>query len=178
VKDSTVDVAFAKPGYYARFKDVSPRVRFGQSANRLVFDASLVNAPLVSADHTSLRLAREQCERLLSSVRCGSRFIDRARRLVLRSDGGIRSLEELATAVNVSSRTLRRRLAHEGGSYSAVLDEERRATALLLLRSPTLSIKDVTERLGYSDVANFMRAFRRWTGQTPAGFRSEGETQS
>jgi AraC-like DNA-binding protein len=174
VRESTVHVTFAEPAYYVRFRQVAPRVRFGQSANRLVFDAALLNAPLVSADPASLRLAREQCERLLDSISSRSRFGDRARRLVLRSEGGARSLEELASVINVSSRTLRRRLADEGASYSSMLDEERHARALLLLRSPELSVKDVAQRLGYSDVANFMRAFRRWTGQTPAAFRREG----
>jgi AraC-like DNA-binding protein len=55
-----------------------------------------------------------------------------------------------------------------------VLDEERHARALVLLRSSGLSVKDVAQRLGYSDVANFMRAFKRWTGQTPGAFRGEG----
>jgi AraC-like DNA-binding protein len=174
VTESTVHVTFAEPAYYARFKHIAPRVRFGQPANSLVFDASLLQAPLVSADDTSLRLAREQCERLLGSIRSNSPFIDRARRLVLRSGGGLRTLEELAASVRTSSRTLRRRLAQEGGSYSTVLDEERHARALVLLRSSGLSVKDVAQRLGYSDVANFMRAFKRWTGQTPGAFRGEG----
>ncbi|MGO9838982.1 MAG: AraC family transcriptional regulator [Polyangiaceae bacterium] len=173
VTDSTVHVTFAEPPYYARFRQIAPRVRFGQPANKLAFDASLLHAPLVSADDTSLRLAREQCERLLGSIRSNSPFIDRARRLVLRSGGGLRSLEELAASVRTSSRTLRRRLAQEGGSYSTVLDEERHARALILLRSPGLSVKDVAQRLGYSNVANFMRAFKRWTGQTPGAFRGE-----
>jgi len=171
VTDSTVHVTFAEPAYYARFRHIAPRVRFGQPANSLVFDASLLHAPLVSADHASLRLAREQCERLLGSM--SSPFIDRARGLVLRSGGGVRSLDELAASVRMSSRTLRRRLAQEGGSYSTVLDEERHARALILMRSPDLSIKDVAQRLGYADVPNFTRAFKRWTGQTPGAFRDK-----
>jgi AraC-like DNA-binding protein len=174
VTDSTVHVMFDKPGYHARFRHMPPRVRFAQAANALVFDASLLKAPLVSADHTSLRLAREQCERMLGSIHSNSPFTDRARGLVLRSGGGLRSLEELAASVQVSPRTLRRRLAREGGSYSTVLDEERRARALILVRSPELSVKDVAQRLGYANVPNFTRAFKRWTGQAPGTFRSEG----
>jgi AraC-like DNA-binding protein len=173
VTSSTVHVTFAEPAYYARFRHIAPRVRFGQPANRLVFDASLLQAPLVSADHASLRLARDQCERLLGSIRSSSPFIDRARGLVLRSGGGLRSLEELAASVQMSSRTLRRRLAREGGSYSTVLDEERHARALVLMRSPELSVKVVAQRLGYSNVANFTRAFKRWTGRTPSASRGE-----
>jgi AraC-like DNA-binding protein len=175
VSETTVHCTLDEPRYYARFNQVAPRVLFGQSANHVAFNASQLDVPVVSADATSFRLAREQCERVLNSVHSRSHFVDRARRLVLRSDGGVRSLDELAAAVNVSSRTLRRRFTEGGVSYSTVLDEERHARALLLLRSPDLSTRDVAKRLGYSGVANFMRAFRRWTGQTPAAFRSKGK---
>jgi AraC-like DNA-binding protein len=176
VTESTVRVMFSEPAYYARFRHVPPRVLFLQPANQLTFDTSLLDAPLVSSDPASLRLARDQCERLLDSSASSSRLIERVRRLVLRSDAGVRSFVELAAAVHVSARTLRRRLASEGVSFSALLEEARRDKALLLLRSPRLSIKDVAERLGYANVANFMRAFRRWTGQTPAAYRRDRAT--
>jgi len=58
-------------------------------------------------------------------------------------------------------------------SYSALIEEERRTRALVLLRSSGIPTKEIAERLGYSNVANFLRAFRRWTGQTPAAFRRD-----
>ena len=56
-------------------------------------------------------------------------------------------------------------------TYSDVLEEQRREKALLLLRSPSLSLDEVAEQLGYSDTSNFRRAFRRWTGVSPATYR-------
>ncbi len=173
VTESSLDVTFPEPPYYARFRRTNPRVRFSQTANRLVFDPSLLDAPLVSADPAALRLAQDQCERLLESLGTDSRVVDRVRRLVLRRDAGVRSFEELAVAVRISPRTLRRRLADARVSFSTLLDEARRDRALLLLRSRDVSTKDVAERVGYSNVANFMRAFRRWTGRTPAAYRRE-----
>jgi AraC-like DNA-binding protein len=173
VTESSIDVTFPEPPYYARFRHANPRVRFSQTANRLVFDPSLLGAPLVSADPAALRLAQDQCERLLESLGTDSRVVERVRRLVLRRDTGVRSFEELAMAVRVSPRTLRRRLADARVSFSTLLDEARRDRALQLLRSRDVSTKDVAERVGYSNVANFMRAFRRWTGRTPAAYRRE-----
>jgi AraC-like DNA-binding protein len=171
VNETVVEVVFPEPSYYARFRRTPPHVRFGQSANRLVFASSLLAAPLVSADPASLRLAEEQCERQLDALGTQSPLVERVRRLILRRDSGVRSLEELAATLHVSPRTLRRRLAEARVSFSQLLDEARRDRALLLLRSMELSTKDVAERVGYSDVANFMRAFRRWTGRTPASYR-------
>ncbi len=171
-KESTIHVQFPEPPYYARVRGIAARISFGQSTHQIVFDASLLDAPLASADPGSLRLARDHCDQLLDSLVSRSRFLERARHLVLRRDAGARSFEELAAAVQLSPRTLRRRLADEGVTFTSLLDEERRERAVRLLRSPELSTKDIADRLGYSNVANFMRAFRRWTGQTPANYRS------
>jgi AraC-like DNA-binding protein len=81
------------------------------------------------------------------------------------------SLDETARALGLSSRTLKRRLADEGTDFSTILDDQRRQRALLLLRSADLSVEDVAARVGYSDVANFTRAFRRWAGTTPTAYR-------
>ncbi len=177
VKESFVEVTFAEPAYYQRLRHINPRVEFLRPANRLVFNPALLGARVVSADPASLRLAQEQCARELDLCSARSPLVERVRRLVLRSDAGVRSFEELAQALRVSPRTLRRRLAEAKVSFSELLDQVRRDRALLLLRSVELSTKEVAERVGYSDVANFMRAFRRWTGRTPAAYRREGSAR-
>ena len=67
-------------------------------------------------------------------------------------------------------RTLRRRLATEGTSYREVNDQISESLAQELLVRGGLSPKDVADRLGFSDVTSFTRAFRRWTGETPAAY--------
>lgn len=169
------DVTFPEPEYARRFQGVTgARLRFGQPAHQLVFDASVLNLPLVMADPAALRLAREQCERELDALGYYGPFAARARALLHVEGGGFRSLDEVATLMHVSPRTLKRRLAAEGAVFSDLLDEQRRERAIVLLRSPDLSIESIAERVGYSDVANFTRAFRRWTGSTPAAFRRAG----
>jgi AraC-like DNA-binding protein len=71
----------------------------------------------------------------------------------------------------MSMRTLKRRLAERDTSFSALLDEARREKATLLLRAGELTVDEIGQRLGYSDAANFGRAFRRWTGTSPKAFR-------
>ncbi len=66
----------------------------------------------------------------------------------------------------MSKRTLTRKLTEQGTSYSRLLEEARCDRALELLRS-ALSLEQIAERLGYSDAANFGRAFRRWTSKSP-----------
>jgi len=77
----------------------------------------------------------------------------------------------VAAQLHVSSRTLKRRLAEHRTTFSAIVDGERKRRALTLLRSTALTHDQVAAQLGYSDVANFSRAFRRWTGKTPGALR-------
>lgn len=80
-------------------------------------------------------------------------------------------LEALADELHLSPSTLKRRLAEAGTSYSRLLSEVLSAQARLLLSDRNLSLEAVASRLGYSDLANFSHAFRRWTGWTPGAFR-------
>ena len=174
----TAELAIPEPSYHRRFAHLVPPVTFGQPVTRVVTSAEVLDTPLLMADATALRLACEQCEQMLDAISAGGRLVGTVRRLLWKRDGGLRSPLEIAEAVNMSPRTLRRNLALQGSSLSALLTEERRDRALLLLRSPDLSIEEVTERLGYWSVQNFTRAFRQWTGTTPAAYRRAGKVRS
>jgi AraC-like DNA-binding protein len=117
-------------------------------------------------------MAKDQCAQILQSMGLDGQLAPRVRSLLARHPKGILSNEGAARAIHVSTRTFRRRLEAEGVTFSALADDERRRRALLLLRSNDLSLQEIGDRLGYSDVANFSRAFRRWTGRTPRAYRT------
>jgi AraC-like DNA-binding protein len=71
----------------------------------------------------------------------------------------------------LTERTLQRRLADEGATLSALVDQIRCELAQGHLRHPGLSVTDVAFMLGYSEASAFHRAFRRWTGRSPGDFR-------
>lgn len=136
-------------------------IRFERPAHRFVFDAETLRLPFASADPVALALTREQCERELDALGFAGSLRQRVGALALHGGGGARSLADIAAQLHVSARTLKRRLAELGTSYWQILDAERkrRALALALLRDTTLPLEEIAERLGYSDVANFGRAF-------------------
>ena len=80
---------------------------------------------------------------------------------------------EVARRLGVSVRTLQRRLLSEGLTYARVVDRVRRETAVRLVTSTTLPLADVREKVGFADERAFRRAFRRWTGSSPAELRRE-----
>ena len=166
----TADIALPKPEYFERFADLLGEIRFDQPDTRVVFDAQYLDLPLVAADRGTLRLARQQCERLLLELQNGTTFVDCVRRLIAQPRG-FRTLEEVASRLHLSPRTLRRKLANHGVGFAELIDDERRKQALFLLRSSDRSLQRVGEELGYATLPNFVRAFKRWTGQTPAAYR-------
>jgi AraC-like DNA-binding protein len=80
----------------------------------------------------------------------------------------------VAGLLGTSQRSLQRRLAAAGTTYSDVLDELRRDLALELVGDTDLRMGDIASELGYADQAHFTRAFRRWTGESPLRRRRAG----
>ena len=163
-------LAIPRPAYADRFSELLTRVRFDQPVTQLVFHSKALQLPLVAPDRAGLRLAREQCERALRDQGLDGGIVERVRSLVT-TPHGMLSLEEVAARLRMSARTLKRRLAAQGSSFSELLEQERCQRARLLLGSSQMSLLEITERLGYSTLPNFARAFRRWTGETPAAYR-------
>ena len=97
--------------------------------------------------------------------------LDVRRVLMSRLARGESDIELVARDLAMSSRTLQRRLAAAGLSYHELLDRARRETAEKCIADSSLSIGEIAYLTGYSEPAAFHRAFRRWTGVTPQGFR-------
>ncbi|WP_407525819.1 AraC family transcriptional regulator ligand-binding domain-containing protein [Methylobacterium oryzisoli] len=81
---------------------------------------------------------------------------------------------EIARMLGMSQRTLSRRLADEGLTFGAVLEEMRRDLALRYLQDATLPISRIGWLLGFQETGAFTHAFRRWTGRTPTEVRAGG----
>ncbi len=79
--------------------------------------------------------------------------------------------DELARGLGLGGRALRRRLAREGTTLRAELEGAFTELACAALRDPATSIKEASFQLGFTQISAFYRAFRRWTGVTPATYR-------
>ena len=116
-----VELAFPEPDYVRRLEHMSTGpMRFDQPSNRLLFDASILDLPITTHDPVAQKLAYEQCERELDVMSHPGRIVFRVRELLPEEGGGFRSLDEVARKLGVSPRTLKRKLAEAGTSFSAL----------------------------------------------------------
>jgi len=83
------------------------------------------------------------------------------------------TLKQTAKHCGLNHRTLQRALKEAGTSYSELIEEQRRLVSMKALSSSGMSVTDLATSLGYMDLANFSRAFRRWTGMSPSGYREQ-----
>lgn len=166
--DGRIELALPRPEWFSKMElPRAERFSFHQPTNRLVFDAKLLRVPFQLADPAAQKLAEEQCERELAALGASGRFSARVRELLFVHEG----IEAVAKALSMSSRTVKRRLSGEGTSYSELLDDERRARAMVLLEDASKSVKEVSAALGFADTAAFSHAFTRWTGHSPSEWR-------
>ena len=158
---------------YARVFGVAPR--FGRAANAIELDHFDADSPLLSADPALSRVIERHADALLAArPEPAETIANRVRRLVgamLRDGEAGATLGAVARRLQMSERSLQRRLAAEGVGFDALLDELRRDLAVRYLADAKLAIAEVAYLLGYSEPSAFHRAFKRWTGATPAEAR-------
>jgi AraC-like DNA-binding protein len=157
-----------EPGRWAA---LGARVRFGAAETGFYLSPADFAAPLPTADRAShdaaLRailaapalVSEEWTQRTCHVLRCQ----------LLEGRSG---MPEIARTLGVGTRTLRRALAGEGTTFEAVRDGVRLAIAQDLLSMSTLSIGDLALTLDFATPSAFIHAFRRWTGETPAAWRT------
>jgi AraC-like DNA-binding protein len=167
----------ARPAHsreYARvFGDAA---RFGQAATGLTFDRAVLDRVQLHQHPELYALLRSQAERALERVATGLGPVDQVRRYLLaRPPARIPDISTAARDLGLSARSLRRRLAEEATSYRALVRDILEASAGHMLSDPKSSIQETACALGFSNVGAFHRAFKRWTGMTPAQYREGRE---
>ncbi|MGY4535062.1 AraC-like DNA-binding protein [Pseudomonas sp. TE3786] len=147
------------------------RPQFNATENRLVFDRALLDRPLPGANPQVMQHCEQQCQALLAKRRVRGGLSGLIRDRLLARPGRLPDMEQIASELHMTSRTLRRRLLAENSSYRQLLEEVRQALAEELLGTGGLTLEEIAERLGYGDMSNFMHAFKRWKGMTPGQYR-------
>lgn len=146
-------------------------VQFSAEATEIHYDHSLLDDRPPLTNPVTLAMLREGCENLIGKIEDNSSTTGQVKQHIMERPGQFPTMEDVAGYLNLTPRTLRRRLADEGSTYSQVFDQVRRDLAERYLASGDFTVEDIAELLGFTDASNFRQSFKRWTGLAPTEFR-------
>lgn len=171
-KPLRIDLAQAQPAHHAQYRRYfGCPVRFAAGSNLMVFEAHWMGARLPGYDRIASQVLRRQLDGLLLPVPGRHQLVETVSNHIRYASVQGADQQAVASMVNVSSRSLRRKLEQQGTSYRYLRDSTRYQAACELLDNTTLSLAVIAEQLGYADVRSFRRAFKRWSGLLPSDYR-------
>ena len=169
-----VHFAFEAPAHQAVYPLMfQGPVLFGSATpiSELVMNASYLALPLRRDEAALQRMLETALTLTVLQYRKDRLLLTQVKQALAMYPQDTHSAEDLAPLLNLSPRSLHRQLKEEGTSLQVLKDEVRHERAIELLQRTRKPIKQVAESAGFQNEKSFIRAFKQWTGQTPAAFR-------
>ena len=169
-----VSIQHQEPARPARFNDLfGAPVSFSQPQNALWLDPAMVSKPLATANPELARVNDLVITDYLAKLDRNDVTTQVRSKLIERLPSGQFSEQGIASSINVSKRSLQRKLRLQGQSFSKLVESTRRELSKDYVRDPQRSLNEVAFLLGFAEPGNFSRAFKRWYGKSPSQFRQE-----
>jgi len=162
-----------QPAYFADYRERLVQTRYGTGMCMVRMPDRYLDLPVPTGNALVLRQVKSQCESARLKHGQNDGLIVRIKNLLPLEDGSYPSMEEVAQALCMSSRTLKRKLRQLGLNFRQLIDDARKNEVLRDVLNTAMTIDEIAERRGYSDAANLTRAFRRWTGESPSQYRAK-----
>ena len=168
-----VHFSFPQPAYARDYESYFQcPVAFNQPLNQVIFSARYLNLPFTGFNEQVLTLTEEKCASLLNEMLDNQSVTDQVKALLSRYSGQFPSSKDISSILGMSPATFRRRLDNEGTNYKQLLKEFRLQLACKHLLETQESVTAISDIAGYSDRANFIRAFKRFYAQSPGEYRA------
>jgi len=163
---------FSKPDHAASYRSrLKAKVRFDAEYNELFLPGHALEVPVRTSNLTEHVTFQQQCEEMIRGLERADETTTVVRNLLIQSAGSFLSISEIAHRLNLSERTLRRRLSDEATSFRSIFGEIRDLLAKEYLAKTELTVAEIAHLLNYTETVNFRRAFVRWNQITPAEYR-------
>jgi AraC-like DNA-binding protein len=147
------------------------KIQFSASRCMLIWPRGLLDDLLPLFDQDIVSMAQEVCEDELKSMSQITRVSQVVVSAFKNAEGSLPTIDSIASTLNISAATLKRKLKSEGQSFRDIKDEILYKKSVKFLRDTQKSIEQIADHLGYSDASNFSKAFKGWSGMSPSDFR-------
>jgi AraC-like DNA-binding protein len=171
---SEVQVQHAKPAHHEEYRLMYPCPCIYQCEhNALLFDAKYLNLSVVQNEDELLGYLKQIPLQWFMKQSYHDTFSSQVLRLLEGTTLAKKSnLETVAAQLNMTSRTLRRKLTAEGSRFQQLKDNVKRDKAISLFEQPNLTLAEIGLAVGFTEQATFSRAFKYWTGVSPSTYRN------
>lgn len=146
-------------------------VEFNASQNGWSIERALFSRERKQGNRADCTQYLPYCNELIENLKQNASLVNDIQQILVSCAGDYPDIEMLASAFKISSRTLRRQLANLGTSYQKILNKVRCQLSIEYLTRTEISIEDISNLIGFSDVTNFRHAFKKWVGKTPNFYR-------
>lgn len=164
--------SFNKPKHYQMLEDYFRcPISYSNSHNEFVIAEEKLYLQAPKSNPFAMPLLLNQCDRVLKSVAIKNQLLITINQWVISNMHKELCAENLANDLYLTPRTLRRKLAEQGTSFTRIVKELRCSAAKKLITETHLTIEDIGCSIGFHDVSNFRTAFKKWTGKTPSTLR-------
>ncbi|ODA31567.1 hypothetical protein A8L45_16285 [Veronia pacifica] len=173
VENWVFTLSYPQPEWHQEYEKAMPdnHFLFGQSDVSIFIPNDYLNISSLTYEPDAYHIATSQCERIKKQQETKQDIVLRVRCVLLSSDNLFISLDDVASTLNMSTRTLIRKLKAEGSTYQLILDNIRKEFAIWYLTKSNMPIEKISDTLGYQEASNFSRTFKRWMNKTPSEFR-------
>lgn len=166
---------FDKPVNFVEYERIFRcPLKFGEATTAMYFEKAHLKLPVITSDYNLLKILVAHANAKLNQIGQQLGFYNVVKRSVVNLvKPEFPTVEQVAANLNVSVRTLQRKLSEEGHSFKEIIETLRKEMAFNYLKSSELSIKEIAYLLSYSESSVFVRSFKRWTGSTPQTYRQQ-----
>ncbi|WP_020533521.1 AraC family transcriptional regulator [Flexithrix dorotheae] len=152
-------------------------ILFGENENAIIFDKKYLHEPIISSDYRLHSILVEHANQKLAAQQVkssDSALLKMIKDTIINlAQPALPSIEQVASNLNLTVRTLQRKLKQENQTFKALTEEIKKEFAISYLKRKDLNIGDIAFLLGYAEPSPFIRSFKKWTGKSPTSFRNE-----
>ena len=169
-----LELMIPRPGHHEVYESYFDcPIHFNCPYNRISVSAPGLDTPIHKDSEALNEVYMSFYEQMSHPSKFDDPLINRIRNQLMKQPEQIPALSELAQLLNSSERTIRRHLSQRGTSYREIVDDFRTELSRRYLSNTALGVAEIGDLLGFADTKSFMRAFKRWTGQTAGQFRNQ-----
>ncbi len=169
-----ITLSYPPPEYAGLYGEMfRAPVRFNADTNAIVVSKHYLDMATITGHPSLKEICEKFCQGLIQNLEAQDELVDSIRTIIIESTGHFPKAEEAAKRLNISPRTLFRRLQDRGTTYQALLDEVRTELSIEYLEKTNLSIEQISDLIGFAESTTFRQTFKKWTGMSPSDFRKK-----